>query len=91
MNMRGQKYRWINCVGTGVATALRIAHRKETWGVAWVRKPYVALLLVLHVLLVPLVDDEVGEVDSPGEQDHREDDLGHLLKQKMTPNSSLRE
>ena len=83
MNMRGQKYKWINCVGTGVATALRIAHRKETWGVAWVRKPYVALLLVLHVLLVPLVDHEVGEVDSPGEQDHWEDDLSHLSRRKL--------
>ena len=84
MNMRGQKYRWIYCVGTGVATALRIAHwRKETWGVAWVRKPYVALLLVLHVLLVPLVDHEVGEVDSPGEQDHWEDDLSHLSRRRL--------
>ena len=84
MNMRGQKYRWIYCVGMGGGTALRNDHwRNETWGVAWVRKPYVALLLVLHVLLVPLVDHEVGEVDSPGEQDHREDDLGHLSRRKL--------
>ena len=84
MNMRGQKYRWIYCVSTGGASALRIAHwRNETWGVAWVRKPYVALLLVLHVLLVPLVDHEVGEVDSPGEQDHWEDDLSHLSRRGL--------
>ena len=82
--MRGQKYRWIYCVGTVAATLLRITHwRNETWGVAWVRKPYVALLLVLHVLLVPLVDHEVGEVDSPCEQDHWEDDLSHLSRRRL--------